>query len=194
MKRIATLLPTVLLFIFSCAGSTSLWLKPERFTRAPLWGMVYDHQGQPCRNVSIRCGFRRSETDFNGRFVIQDLPRGKHRLILGGAGYESLAVDIRFTDRRQIFHAVLSRTGERITEAANLLVASEFERAERILFPDGIQPSKDPETLWLQTWLLWKTGRSDQAATFLDTLQRLCPGNPWLQLLAGEMELAEIVP
>jgi len=101
-------------------------------------------------------------TDFNGRFMINVLPTGEHTLVLSGNGYETMETQFVFTDRKQVFHTVVRRTGDRKAEAERALLAGDTDSAEKLLFPVQI--------LWMQTWLLAKTDQKEQSLEFLENL------------------------
>jgi hypothetical protein len=172
----------------SCSSVDTPWLKSVPFSAAPLRGMVYDRSGRPCRGLTVIVDKHETLTDINGRFLIPDLTAGEHRLKLSGESFVPLESTFVFSDRKQVFHAVVHRRSEARMEAEKALIAGEWAAAEILLFPGERIPSNDPEILWLQIFLLHKTGHGELASEWLDHLSELKPGNPWISLFGNEME------
>ena len=83
-----------MLSVFCCVSSEK---KNTEFENSPLFGMLYDYRGQPCAGAVITIdGGLKVQTDINGRFVIQELSNGQHRLLMTKEGYENLSMVFSF--------------------------------------------------------------------------------------------------
>ena len=125
------------LFVSGC-------VTPERrnteFEAAPLFGMLYDYQGQPCSAAIIIIDNEiEVQTDINGRFVIQNLSNGRHTLYMVKEGYERLSVDFTFADRNQVlylnavsFEQLLEQIEQALEEKNYSQAQSHLQRADSI--------------------------------------------------------------
>jgi len=98
------------LIIIGLALSFSSCLTKDRtasmeFADAPLFGMVYDFDNQPCSGALIVLDDEEGpQTDINGRFVIGHLPRGEHKVQVKKEGYEELNTNFKFSNKNQVLY------------------------------------------------------------------------------------------
>src|SRR5512143_3536681 len=69
----------------------------REFTSASLMGVVFDAEQKPCVGALVTVDGREgSRTDINGRFLIESLTRGDHRIGVRKDGYEPLETQVSF--------------------------------------------------------------------------------------------------
>jgi hypothetical protein len=111
LRMLSLALPVLLT---ACASQipSSTWQK------APLYGMVYDADGLPLRNVLVYVDERAAAlSDSNGRFILADLARGSHELVLEKAGMETLVQEIEFLERGDILYVRMYSTRQLLVAA-----------------------------------------------------------------------------
>jgi hypothetical protein len=90
----------------------------REFEKAPLFGMMYDEENQPCAGVRLTVDGARSEndtglvTDIRGRFMLPALTRGEHVLGARRPGYEDLSVTIVFLNRTDVLFLRMTSFGQ----------------------------------------------------------------------------------
>lgn len=100
--------------LVSCASQA----RPAQWSKAALYGMVYNGDGLPERNVRVSLnGETAALSDSNGRFVVPDLARGEHELRLEKAGLETSIRQIDFQERGDILYVRLF-SARQLLEAA----------------------------------------------------------------------------
>ena len=98
----------LLLLLHACLSTREQ--KQREFQQAPLFGMVYDYDQKPCPGAAILVdGQPRGQTDINGRFVVNDLARGEHRVGVRKPGFEEQDADFEF----RVTHATAAGTRRR---------------------------------------------------------------------------------
>ncbi|HUX20631.1 MAG TPA: hypothetical protein VMW69_05275, partial [Spirochaetia bacterium] len=123
----------------------------ERFTSAPLLGMVYDLDNRPCAGVKIEEDTRPlSTSDSAGRFLLADLARGPHRLVARKSGYETLEAEIDFEDETQVLYLCLVSLSQLLSRAEGAIRSGDWESATELLERAGRINPKVPlaEFLW----------------------------------------------
>ena len=167
MKKIQILLLlSFILFLFSCA-STKKGTSPE-FSSAPLFGMVYDRENQPCADAQIIIdGKKGPSTDINGRFVIQSLSRGKHDINVTKESYEDISLKFNFLNKSQILYIRMISFDQLLKEIEKAIEnkkweegATLFERAERI-------KEQDPVAEYLKAIYFKEKGEIERAEDIL---------------------------
>lgn len=116
------------------------------FEEAPLFGMVYDYNGQPCAGAIISIDAETQIiTDINGRFVVQSLSKGNHNVNVSKQDFETLSVSFEFLSRNQALYLKIISFDQLIAKIERVLeerklgeAASLIERADRIRKNDPI--------------------------------------------------------
>ena len=171
-RRFFFALPLVLLLASaSCVSQREQKLR--EFQKAPLFGMIYDHDQKPCPAAAVRVdGGERAQTDINGRFTIVDLARGEHRIEVRKQGYEDLEVGVQFLNRDQILYLRVISLRQLLEQAEAALekkklaeTASLLARAEKI-------DAGDPVGVYLQALYLLETGAVAEASELLEGLAK----------------------
>ena len=158
------------------------------FATAPLFGMVYDGENQPCAGVRIAVDSRDGLlSDVRGRFVVPDLARGDHQLVARKDGYEELAISIAFLERTDVLHLSMTSFDQLLGMAQEALRDARFgdveaylARAERLDPDDGV-------LRYLFALHAWKTGQSAAAAGHLNAIVRAGGRQPAVLLFLADL-------
>jgi len=146
------------------------------FPPAPLYGMVYDADNQPCAGVQLGVdGAAGPQTDIRGRFIIPELSRGGHTIIANKSGYETLLISISFLNRTDVLHLHMTSFGQLLAMAEKSLGEQRWADAEGFL---GRAEKLNPEDAVLRYLLAinaYKTGAFSRAAGYLAAI--LASGN-----------------
>ncbi|HEB11954.1 MAG TPA: carboxypeptidase regulatory-like domain-containing protein [Spirochaetales bacterium] len=107
MKKVLKLIVIGLALSFSSCLTKDRAASME-FAKAPLFGMVYDFDNQPCSGALIVLDDEEGpQTDINGRFVIGYLPSGEHKVQVKKEGYEELTANFKFSSKNQVLYLKL---------------------------------------------------------------------------------------
>ncbi len=99
------------LLLASCASQKNI--DQQTFDTAPLFGMIYDADNQPCPGVQLIVdGAPGPVTDIRGRFVIPGLARGSHTIVARKASFEELSAKIDFLNRTDALHLTMTSFGQ----------------------------------------------------------------------------------
>lgn len=118
---------TVCVLLGSCATQR---VTPER--RVALTGAVVDDRGQPVAGALIRVGLRRAESDSGGRFRIDSIAPGTHRVVVTCAGYEPLFHTLNVASRSDYARFRVVGVAGLIDQAITLLSVNADEDARAI--------------------------------------------------------------
>jgi len=174
VRTVTLILLSVLLFA-SCASYKQV--DQQTFDTAPLFGMIYDEDNQPCAGVQLTVdGTAGPVTDIRGRFVVPDLPRGDHGIVARKEKYEDLALSISFLNRTDVLHLTMTSFGQLLGSAQKSIsdmrwseAGGYLERAERL---DG----EDAVLRYLFAIVAWKTADFPRAVNYLTAI--LAAGTP----------------
>ncbi len=168
MKRrwMLLVLGPVLLF-GGCRSSGSI----RDFESAPLYGMVYDAHNQPCPGAQVLIDeVPGPTTDINGRFVLPDLARGAHQIVVTKPDHETVTADVDFVDRTQVLYVKVFSVAQLLEQAEQALeerrdtAAFEFvERAAKVR-------ASDPVVLYLKAVIRFRAGRGEEARVVLEQM------------------------
>jgi tetratricopeptide (TPR) repeat protein len=158
------------------------------FDRAPLLGMIYDEDSQPCPSVSLTVdGVKGPVTDIRGRFVMPDVSRGEHQVIARKDGYEDLSTQFLFLNKSEVLYLHMVSLGQLLTKAELSLddrnwadAASFLERAEKLKPADSV-------LLYLKAILAYKTGKYPEAAGYLDGILEQGIQEPYVYLFLADL-------
>ncbi len=166
--RVAPVLCAVLL-AGSCASQQG-GLAAD-FDAAPLFGMVYDGQNQPCAGVGIEVdGVEGPRSDLRGRFVIPGLARGEHRIAARKDGYEELIVTVPFLARTDVLHLRLTSFGQLLEAAQAALRDGRLADADALLARAQGLDADDALLRYLLALHAWKVGDFPSAVSRLEAM------------------------
>lgn len=141
------------------------------FDAAPLFGMVYDEENQPCAGVRLSVDGREGPlSDVRGRFVVPELTRGEHNLVARKDGYEDLTVSITFLERTDVLHLRMTSFDQLLGMAQEALQDARFGDAEAYCArAERLDPS-DAVLRYLFALHAWKTGQFAAAVGHLKAI------------------------
>jgi tetratricopeptide (TPR) repeat protein len=177
MKRVRlpallVLIPAALALIPSLSSCLSCREKRLReFRSATLVGMVYDQDQKPCAGAWITVdGGQGPQTDINGRFVIDALERGDHRIGVGKEGFESLETQVSFVDRTQVLYLRVISFNQLLRQAEEALDRRKLQEADGLLRRAEALNSEDPVGLYLRAVYFLRLEDTEQAIGLLQKI------------------------
>lgn len=158
----------------------------RNFETAPLFGMVYDNDNQPCAGVSIIVdGQEGSVSDINGRFIVADLARGSHKISTSKEGYEVLDVSLEFLNKSQVLYLQIISFDQLLAKAERALEQGDAETAKRMLDRAAEIQSGNPVLLFLTAaYYREKTAYDEAVAVLRELLDSGHESKPVYLLLA----------
>ena len=146
------------------------------FQSAPLYGMVYDADNQPCAEVQLGVdGSAGPQTDIRGRFIIPELSRGGHAISAKKSGYETLLVSVSFLSRTDVLHLRMTSFGQLLAMGEKSLGEQRWAEAEACLRRAEKLDPEDSVLRYLLAIDAYKTGAFSTAADYLAAI--LASGN-----------------
>jgi tetratricopeptide (TPR) repeat protein len=139
------------------------------FDTAPLFGMIYDKDNQPCAGVAINIdGTQGPVTDIRGRFILPDVTRGAHTVVAQKEGFEKLTVTVQFLNKTDVLYLNIMSFSELLTKAENALKEMKWDDADAFLSRAEKLDSEDSIFLYLRAVLAYKTGEYPKAVEYLN--------------------------
>ena len=146
------------------------------FPPAPMYGMVYDADNQPCAGVQVGVdGSAGPQTDIRGRFILPEISRGEHTVSAKKSGYETLLVGISFLNRTDVLHLRMTSFGQLLGMAEKSLGEQRWADAEAFLRRAEKLDPEDAVLRYLLAIKAYKTGAFSIAADYLAAI--LASGN-----------------
>jgi hypothetical protein len=146
------------------------------FPSAPLYGMIYDADNQPCADVQLGVdGSAGPQTDIRGRFILPELSRGGHTVSAKKIGYETLLVSITFLNRTDVLHLRMTSFGQLLAMAEKSLGEKRWADAEAFLRRAEKLDPEDSVLRYLLAINAYRTGAFSAAADYLAAI--LAGGN-----------------
>ncbi len=172
MKRLRMPVLLVLLLALSLSSCVSYQERRLReFNSAPLVGMVYDQEQKPCVAALISVDGREGpRTDINGRFVIDALQRGDHRLKVSKEGFEPLEVPLSFVDRTQVLYLRVVSFNQLLRQAEEALDRRKLQEADGLLRRAEALSAEDPIGLYLRAVYFLRLEDIEQAIGLLQKI------------------------
>lgn len=171
MKKRAPALLLAFLLLVSCASEKN---QVGSYEKAPLFGMIYDEDNQPCPGVrlaldgAVVTGDQGPVTDIRGRFVLPELARGSHQLVARKDGYEELSVKITFLNRTDVLFLRMISFGQLLTNAEKSLEERKWEEAQAFLLRAGKLDSGNSLLLFLRAVNAYRTAEYGEAVECLN--------------------------
>jgi Flp pilus assembly protein TadD len=158
------------------------------FDTAPLFGMVYDGENQPCAGVRLMVDGKEGPlSDLRGRFVVPDLARGEHRLVARKDGFEDLAVEFPFFDRTDVLHVSMTSFEQLLGMAQDALRDNRLGEAEAVLERAERLDPEDAVLRYLFAVHAWRAGRYADAVRHLDRIEGGRGRQPAVLLLLADL-------
>jgi tetratricopeptide (TPR) repeat protein len=159
----------LILSLSSCLSYRERRLR--EFDSAPLVGMVYDQEQKPCAAALLTVdGEEGPRTDINGRFVIDALERGEHRIVVSKEGFEPLEVPLSFVDRTQVLYLRVFSFGQLLRGAEEPLDRGKLQEADGLLRRAEALNAEDPVGLYLRAVYFLRLEDTEQAVSLLQKI------------------------
>jgi len=165
----ALLLGSLLLAGCATGGSDA-----RAFEKAPLFGMMYDEENQPCAGVKLAVDGAMNQkdtglvTDIRGRFLLPDLARGEHVLVATKEGYEPLRLKIVFLNRTDVLFLRMVSVGQLLAKAEKSLEERKWDEAESLLARAEKLDAGDSALCFLRAVKAYRTGEFTAAVDLLN--------------------------
>jgi tetratricopeptide (TPR) repeat protein len=167
MRKVVPALIVAVALVASCATSN------QAYEKAPLFGMIYDEDNQPCVGVllSLDGGAGKEEsgpmTDIRGRFVLPEVGRGQHVLVARKDGYEELSLKVTIMNRTDVLFLRMISFSQLLAGAEKAIEERKWDQAEAFLGRAGKLDSGDSVLLYLQAVKAYRTGSYAEAVGHL---------------------------
>jgi len=160
----------------------------REFDNAPLFGMIYDNDNQPCSGVAIAVdGNESSVSDINGRFIIADLTRGTHKITAVKDGYEALEISIEFLNKSQVLYLRNISFDQLLAKAEQALEREDVQAAEQLLQRARSIRASDPVLEFLTAVYYRRTSSYEEAIATLKSMLDLGYERPAVLLLLADI-------
>lgn len=165
-KRLPIQIIFILIFAFSSCLTNDQ--KFRDFAEAPLLGMVYDHDNEPCSGALIIMDEEQGPlTDINGRFIIASLTRGTHQIQVIKEGYEELTVSFDFLNKSQVLYLKVTSFNQLLRRIELALEKKRLKETEELIARAEAVYSDDPVEMYLKAVYLLEIERAEEAVKVL---------------------------
>ncbi len=167
-------LPVLLVLLLVLSSSSCVSYRERRlreFRSATLVGMVYDQDQRPCAAAQLTIDGRKGpQTDINGRFVIDALERGDHRIGVSKEGFEPLETLVSFVDRTQVLYLRVVSFNQLLRQAEEALDRRKLQVADGFLRRAETLNAEDPVGLYLRAVYFLRLEDTEQAIGLLQKI------------------------
>lgn len=182
----AALLLLPLLLFCSCATNNKTTVYD--FQTAPLFGMIYDYDNTPCANVRMRIdGADGPVSGINGRFIVQSLSRGEHRIVFTKEGYETESLSFQFLNKNQVLYVRMISFEQLLEKAEDAIEYHQWEEGDELLKRAEQIKGNDPLARYLKAVLLKEKGEAEKAVEILLEILRSGFKGPYVYLALGDL-------
>ena len=187
----------VLIFLLSgllMAGCASEGKNDARtFEKAPLFGMMYDEENQPCAGVKVSVDGAANDndtglvTDIRGRFMLPALSRGEHSLVAFKEGFERLTVKILFLNRTDVLFLRMVSFGQLLAKAEKALEERKWDEAELSLARAEKLDAGDSVLRFLRAVKAYRTEKYEDAVDLLNGILKKGINEPSIYLFLADI-------
>jgi tetratricopeptide (TPR) repeat protein len=174
MRLRLPVLLVLLVFLLALSSSSCVSYRERRlreFRSAALVGMVYDQEQKPCAAAQLTVDGRKGpQSDINGRFVIDALERGDHRIGVSKEGFEPLETQVSFVDRTQVLYLRVVSFNQLLRQAEEALDRRKLQEADGLLRRAEALNSEDPVELYLRAVYFLRLEDTEQAIGLLQKI------------------------
>ncbi|MDR2184316.1 MAG: tetratricopeptide repeat protein [Treponema sp.] len=158
------------------------------------YGMVYDHEGSPVNGAEILInGKKISESDIQGRFVLELKRSGNHRAGVFKEGYEPIEQSLAH-DPMDILYIKMINASQLARLAENALDRQDYAGAEALLERAlKLEPSR-PDLLYLQSIVFYLEHDLPRSRAVLERLLARGIGGESVEALAALSAEGSIPP
>jgi tetratricopeptide (TPR) repeat protein len=186
MRKKAVLCIIASLLFFSCASQDTVDI--INFESAPLFGMIYDDDNQPCAAASLGVdGKPGPMTDIRGRFLIPDLKRGGHTLVVKKEGIEELALSFQFLNKTDVLYIKVVSFAQLLSQAERALEERKWNDADAFLARAEKLNPVDAYFLYLRAVEAYKTEKFTDAVKYLNTIIEKGAKEPYVYIFLADV-------
>jgi tetratricopeptide (TPR) repeat protein len=170
--------------LFSCASHPGL-----KKTGLGLYGMIYDGDNRPVREAKVYVGDKVSaESDIHGHFALAGLKTGKeYRITALKDNYEAAALDIHYTDPRNVLYLSMSNRDQLLDRAKQAMQEGDWALAASYLTRAGDLGADYSPTQYLWAVLEFRRGEYTAALDMLLKLAETETNAPYLWLFIADL-------
>lgn len=165
----------LILLIFILASCSTV--KEEdvlSFEKSSLFGMIYDYDNCPVPAAEITVdGDKVPATDINGRFIIPNLTRGSHLIVVKKDGYEEFSERIDFLNKTQVLYLKIPSVKQLIDIMDSAIESMEWSLAEETIKRIETVDENDAIFIYFKTVFLYRTKCYEEAVKSLLELDQL---------------------
>jgi tetratricopeptide (TPR) repeat protein len=168
MKKIILALSLVVLLI-GCRSVS----KPKRAIQdsGMMYAMIYDYENTPVYGVAVFIDKKKyTESDLQGRFVLEFKKNGKYTIRLEKSGYE-LIEDTFTYDPMNVLYFKMVNASQLVSQAEEAMEQYAYKGAEELINRALILEPNRPDVLYFQSIVLYYQGRKAEARVILENLQ-----------------------
>lgn len=187
------------LALFSCRSYQA------RFQAYPLYGMVYDYDNNPCKNLKLeaiplqetgeekkikeRVYSRYAVSDAKGRFVFPRLYYGDYILKAQKKDYEKIHFELAFSSKSQVLYLKAFSLDQILRLAEKSLREADYETAWEYLIRAEKIDENSPVLLFSKALYYYKTAQAKEALTQLFKLKDIPFNQAEIDLLMADIYL-----
>ncbi len=156
------------------------------FKTAPLIGVIYSTDNVPCPEATISI-YSDDETatklqpvqkvvsDINGRFMVPEVQKGRHEIIITKEGFEEGKITFDFLDMTKVFYIQMKSLESLLDDAEKSLDKRELQDAEVYIERALAIDDKSLEALYLKAVVLTLLGKSKESNEIFNRILEIDP-------------------
>jgi hypothetical protein len=158
------------------------------FEHAPLFGMIYDQDNQPCPGVRLTVdGVAGPLSDIRGRFILPALTRGEHTVSAMKTGSEPLFQKVLFLDKTDVLYLRMTSFAQLLSMAEGALRDLRWGDAQRLLDRAIKLEPEDPMLRYMLAVYAFRTGDTEKAVAELESLVSRGNAKPAVYLFLADI-------
>ncbi|MDR2965497.1 MAG: tetratricopeptide repeat protein [Treponema sp.] len=163
----------VLSLLISCHSSVKK-LSDEGY----MYAMIYDYDSLPVTSVTVYLnGIRITDSDIQGRFVLEDMKKGRYSIKLVKRGYETFEDVFEYLSMEVLYFKIIN-ANQLLALAELAMDNNEFANAENFLNRAlALEPNR-PDILFLAGVANNMQGKTAEAIILLERIIRLGNADP----------------
>ncbi|MDR3124246.1 MAG: carboxypeptidase regulatory-like domain-containing protein [Treponema sp.] len=168
----------------SCASNPA-----AQKTTQGLHGMIYDGDNRPVKEVRIYVNSKLSAvSDIHGHFTLAKLKTGKnYRVQACKDNYEEEALDIHYTDPKEVLYLNMSHRDQLLSRAEQALREEDWALSASLLARAGALGADYSPTQYLQAALAFRRGEYNAALDILVKLEETERNAPYVCLFIADL-------
>jgi tetratricopeptide (TPR) repeat protein len=184
MKFRLLCLGIIITVFFSCASNPS-----QKKTSQGLYGMIYDGDNRPVKEVKIYVGDKFSSiSDIHGHFSLTKLKLGKtYRIRAYKENYEEIGLEIYYTDPQNVLYINMYHTDQLLSRAEQALRDKDWAQTASLLSRAEAAGGDFPSIQYLRGVLAFHKGEYGQALGILNKAAETEKNAPYLDLFIADL-------